>query len=385
MNKKHNSKLPNTAVCSGETIPKYGYVSGSWDECGGHNWHYKNPGEHDKSFSQKLTPSGSYEIHQHDNEANEINLKLISGEHRGYVGGGKSTQVDGHVDINSESTYRAEASGDFGVASGNKYIRGSKNQAHILESSSAKTTYGSSAVTSVNQSGTERKEIENNKFSHVHGDEIKGIENNKIVMVQKDSAHYVGQNYDLYANQKGKIETGQSFEVKSGDTTEINSSKKITIESDTESEIVVGQSSIKSTPSEVTIHPAKLITPVLGTPESGNLINCINFPIGALSGLGSGVVAALSNPVGTPGSIVINGGTFSEIMMEEIIITSVNTFPPLSQTYSGKIFLLIVNGYTFVPVGASPPFSISGKNITWLSTIWSVNPGDSVVAIYYYT
>lgn len=253
MTKKHNSKLPNTAVCSGETVPKYGYVQGSWDECGGHSWSYLNPEEHDKAFSQKLTSSGSYETHQHDSEANEVNIKLISGEHRGYVGGGKSTQVDGHIDINTESTYRSESAGDFGVASGNKYIRGSKNQAHILESSSAKTTYGSSAVTSVNQSGTERKEIEDNKFSHIHGDEIKGIEKNKIVIVQKDSANYVGENHDLYINKKGKIETGESFEVKSGDTADISATQKITITSDTEIELKVGSASIKISSSGILI------------------------------------------------------------------------------------------------------------------------------------
>lgn len=254
MNKKHNSKLPNTAVCSGDTVPRYGYVQGTWDDCGGHKWHYINPEEHDKTFSQKLLPSGSYETHQHDQNANEINIKLISGEHRGYVGGGKSTQVDGHIDINTESTYRSEASGDFAVASGNKYMRGSKNQAHILSSATSDTNYGSSAVTSKNQSGTDRREYEDNKFSHIHGNEVKGIENNKIIMVQKDSAHYAGQNYDLYAGEKGKIETGQSFEVKTGGDCDINSSQKITISSDTEIELKVGGVSITISSSGITIN-----------------------------------------------------------------------------------------------------------------------------------
>lgn len=75
----------------------------------------------------------------------------------------------------------------------------------------------------------------------------------------------------------------------------------------------------------------------------------------------------------------------AQIKMEELTITVTNTFPLLSESYSGNIFLLIINGSTFVPVGALPPFSVSTNTITWLSTIWSVNPGDSVVAVYSYT
>lgn len=75
----------------------------------------------------------------------------------------------------------------------------------------------------------------------------------------------------------------------------------------------------------------------------------------------------------------------AQIKMEALDIVTLNTLPLLSETYSGNMFLLIVNGYTFAPVGASPPFAASGKTVTWLSTLYSINPGDSVVAVYSYT
>ena len=45
---------------------------------------------------------------------------------------------------------------------------------------------------------------------------------------------------------------------------------------------------------------------------------------------------------------------------------------------------LMVNGRGFFNVGSPPDFSVSGNAITWLSTIYSVSPGDDVVAIYFY-
>lgn len=75
----------------------------------------------------------------------------------------------------------------------------------------------------------------------------------------------------------------------------------------------------------------------------------------------------------------------SQIKMEALTISVINTIPALSETYSGNMFLLIVNGMTFVPVGSPAPFSVSGKTITWTSTVWAVSPGDTVVAVYSYT
>jgi len=73
------------------------------------------------------------------------------------------------------------------------------------------------------------------------------------------------------------------------------------------------------------------------------------------------------------------------VSTESLTISVANTFPALSHSYNNSgLFQLIVNGQIFVPAGSSPAFSISGTSITWLSSIFSVNPGDTVFAMYTY-
>jgi hypothetical protein len=58
----------------------------------------------------------------------------------------------------------------------------------------------------------------------------------------------------------------------------------------------------------LTLSSPTLTTPALGTPSSGTLTNCTGLPPGGLSGLGTGVAAALAVNVGTAGAFVVNGG-----------------------------------------------------------------------------
>jgi hypothetical protein len=51
-----------------------------------------------------------------------------------------------------------------------------------------------------------------------------------------------------------------------------------------------------------------MTTPILGTPQSGNLSNCTGFPASGITGLGTGVATALGVNVGTAGAILVNGG-----------------------------------------------------------------------------
>jgi hypothetical protein len=44
----------------------------------------------------------------------------------------------------------------------------------------------------------------------------------------------------------------------------------------------------------------------------------------------------------------------------------------------------MVNGRGFLNTASPPDFSVSGTAITWLSSEYSVSPGDDVVAIYFY-
>ena len=73
--------------------------------------------------------------------------------------------------------------------------------------------------------------------------------------------------------------------------------------------------------------------------------------------------------------------------LEPVSVTSVNALAPLSQTpwpNPTAPITLMVNGRGFSTPRSPPDFSVSGSAITWLSTEYSVSPGDDVVAIYYY-
>lgn len=51
-----------------------------------------------------------------------------------------------------------------------------------------------------------------------------------------------------------------------------------------------------------------LVTPLLGTPTSGNLVNCTGYTVGNLGGLGTGVATALAINVGSAGAFVTFNG-----------------------------------------------------------------------------
>lgn len=82
---------------------------------------------------------------------------------------------------------------------------------------------------------------------------------------------------------------------------------------------------------------------------------------------------------------VSGGGATASVAMQQLTITTYNVLPSISNTYlPNGLFLLIVNGQVFVPVGTPPAFSVSGTNLTWNSTVFGINPGDSVFAVYSY-
>jgi hypothetical protein len=80
----------------------------------------------------------------------------------------------------------------------------------------------------------------------------------------------------------------------------------------------------------------------------------------------------------------ISGGSAVPIS-QAVTVTGVNTFAPLAHAPLPNPITLMVNGRGFFSVGTPPDFSVSGNTITWLSAIYSVSPGDKVVALYFYT
>lgn len=236
-----NKKLPCDAVCCGDIEPKYGFITGYWRECGGSNWHYENVSEQDKTFSQTMHPSGAYDTIEKNEKKKEIHSSHRPGEVRHYVGGGKSTHVDGHHDINVESTFRIESAGDIGQATGKNYYRGTKNKEVKISGDTAKIKTGSKAVSSRGYTGTVRNSYEEDYFNHVEGDIVSMGEKNKVTVTKKDYAINVGQNMDTYVEQKGKIETGSTMFIQTGSTATINSASDVSVNA--ASEIVLNASS----------------------------------------------------------------------------------------------------------------------------------------------
>jgi hypothetical protein len=68
--------------------------------------------------------------------------------------------------------------------------------------------------------------------------------------------------------------------------------------------------------------------------------------------------------------------------MESLTITTLNTFPPVNFDPFGGLFMLIINATTYTPDDGS--FTVTGRQINWTSSFISVNPGDTVVAVYSY-
>jgi hypothetical protein len=77
--------------------------------------------------------------------------------------------------------------------------------------------------------------------------------------------------------------------------------------------------------------------------------------------------------------------TTANIFMEALVIAAPNTLPTLTHTPDGGFIMLTVNGKVFMPVGASPPFSVAGQAITWLSAIYAINVIDTVAVAYSYS
>lgn len=70
------------------------------------------------------------------------------------------------------------------------------------------------------------------------------------------------------------------------------------------------------------------------------------------------------------------------IQTDNLTITAINAIPTLSQIPNGEMVELVVNGRTFTSVDNPQAFTVSGNQITWTSTIFSVVPGDWVEAVY---
>lgn len=307
VDKKKNKKLPKCAVNEGDTKPKYGYVYGEADPCGGGHLRYRNPKEHDKTWEQQVKPSGQYKTVQHDQEDNELTTQLYPGHHMKYVGKGHSLQVDGNHDVNGELTgsqqyggdTQYQRKGDHYHGTGGKVLKGSAGgvfEHYTGKGSGGGDSGGSGGAMTIfgggESSGGDSDQgktkynravngdtVEKNKGNHHsnrEGDEVKSIKGTKIQMIKEGdyATNVQGGNWDTDVSKKSRFKSGDNMsliteadyagtskgktDLKSGKDMTLKSDAETTIEAQNKITIKVGGSSIVIESGSITIKSAKI-------------------------------------------------------------------------------------------------------------------------------
>ena len=131
--------------------------------------------------------------------------------------------------------------------------------------------------------------------------------------------------------------------------------------------------STRMTPIEGTPPPAEEEIPISQLPLAGRLFGDELVPI-----VQNGITCrALAGEFGDLTASLISG-----IQSELLAITTQDVIPTLTAQPDGQMTFLFLNGLAFSAVAGD--FTVSGRTITWTNTIYSVNPGDEVVACYTY-
>jgi hypothetical protein len=116
-----------------------------------------------------------------------------------------------------------------------------------------------------------------------------------------------------------------------------------------------------------------LITPILGTPQSGTLTSCTGLPISTgVSGLGTSVATALGVAVGSAGAVVVNGGALGTPSSGTLTNC---TFPTLNQNTTGS-------AATFTSTTQNSQFNSIGVGTAASTVAGQIRATDSIVAFF---
>ena len=222
MAQKHNKKLPKDGVSDKKKEPKYGYVHGEADACGGSRLVYRNPAEHKKTWSVELSPSCNYKTVEHDEEDNELLTNLNPGHTRKYTAKGASEQYDTQRDIGVEKTNLIQAGGDLGsVAKGDRYHATGGN---VIKGNGAGGQFeglmGSSDTKKMAiVKGDKVEKLTGSHHTNREGDQISAITGTMISMIKEGdfAVNVQGGNWDNVISDKSRIKTGKCMIFQTGD------------------------------------------------------------------------------------------------------------------------------------------------------------------------
>jgi hypothetical protein len=116
-----------------------------------------------------------------------------------------------------------------------------------------------------------------------------------------------------------------------------------------------------------------LVTPILGTPASGNLANCTNLPIAQVSGLATGILPFLTNPTtaNLAAAVVDETGTGNLVLSNNPTLTSPTFIAPILGTpASGNLSLC--TGYPAPSLSGVTQIANGGTGMSTTGTVGQI-------------